>query len=129
MGELRRRPFPSTPSRMARARLSSVYASWLMRAVSTNGTPSLSRLLPRGVNRYGPATGVIVHQLIGRDESLDPQPGFPRGGTHQGHRRMAHLLAPIDVEGALRREAGGERARVILPPGTGVKLARILGEA
>src|SRR5437763_17018433 len=80
----------------------------------------------RGILGGSEQVAVIVHQLIGRDESLDPQPGFPRGGTHQGHRRMAHLLAPIDVEGALRREAGGERARVILPPWTGVKLARIL---
>src|SRR5882762_11627327 len=41
---------------------------------------------------------------------------------------MAHLLAPIDVEGALRREAGGYRAGVILPLGTSVELPRILAQ-
>src|ERR1700731_3453704 len=83
----------------------------------------------RGILGGSKQVAVIVHQLIRRDKSFDPQPGFPRGGTHQSHRRMAHLLAPIYVEGALCRDAGGERASVILPLGTGVELAGVLGEA
>src|ERR1700731_5016329 len=83
----------------------------------------------RGILGGSKQVAVIVHQLIRRDKSFDPQPGFPRGGTHQSHRRMAHLLAPIYVEGALCRDAGGERASVILPLGTGVELAGVLAEA
>src|SRR2546429_10001099 len=43
--------------------------------------------------------------------------------------RVAHLLAPEDVEGALRREAGRDGAGVVLPLRAGVELTRIVAQA
>src|SRR5207244_2404278 len=72
---------------------------------------------------------VVVHQLVRGDKALDTEPGFARSRSQQRHRGMTHLLAPVDIEGSLRRDAGRDRAGVILPLGAGVEFACVLGEA
>src|SRR2546422_6084745 len=57
----------------------------------------------RGILGGGEQVAVIVHQLIGRDESLDPQPGFPRGGTRSEEHRSElqsrlHLVCRLLLE-------------------------------
>src|SRR6516225_1530639 len=68
---------------------------------------------------------IVLEQLIGRDKALDPQPWLAGRGSHQGDWRVAHLVAAIDIEGALSGNARRHRAGVVLPSGTGVKLAGV----
>src|SRR5256885_16604864 len=48
---------------------------------------------------------VVVEKLVRRHQALDPQPGLTRRRSHERHRGVAHLLAAVDVEGSLGRDA------------------------
>src|ERR1700682_3711250 len=69
---------------------------------------------------------VVVHQLVRGHKALDPQPRLPRGRRRGCHRSVAHLLAPVDIESLLGRDACGDRAGVVVPLGPRVEFARVL---
>src|SRR5438552_4647125 len=72
---------------------------------------------------------VVVEKLVRRHEALDPQPGLPRRRSHERHRGVAHLLATVDVKGLLCRDARRDGAGVVLPLGSCMEFAGVLGEA
>jgi len=108
-------PVQGFPGGRARMRRANAHAH-----ISSGSASAAARPAPRG--SFGitcrPWRGILRRQA-GYGNRSNSSSGVtnpsirsqvPRGSTHQSHRRMAHLLAPIDVEGALRREAGGYRA-------------------
>src|SRR5437016_2293198 len=72
---------------------------------------------------------VVVEKLVRRHEALDPQPGLPRRRSHERHRGVAHLLATVDVKGLLCRDARRDGAGVVLPLGSCMEFAGVLGKA